>query len=322
MSKTVKKLLFAASAIALLLAFVWLPTLQAVDDGQRNASDPLAVNAERRARLAGTIEEMRAEIRANGWTFEVGPNEAMQYPLEQLCSFRPGLKPAVTSAFEPGEDGGQCFATLPSAYTGIWSPVKNQASCGSCWAFSTIAGLEAAIIKKTGVTTDLSEQHLVSCNPWGWGCNGGFFAFDMIVPSMGYYPGAMPETCFPYTALDSACSYCASPTWSPVLQWGYVGASNSVPTIDAIKNAIYTYGSVSAGIYVDRYFQAYTGGVLTSCKKKVNSINHAIILCGWDDAKGAWLLKNSWGTTWGEQGMMWIKYGCNGVGYGACWSTY
>ena len=102
----------------------------------------------------------------------------------------------------------------------------------------------------------------------------------------------------------------------------YVGASNSVPSVDAIKNAIYTYGSVSVGFYVDRYFQAYTGGIFTSCKKKVKNINHAVILCGWDDKTGAWLMKNSWGTGWGEDGFMWIKYGCNNVGYGACYCTY
>ena len=213
-------------------------------------------------------------------------------------------------------------ATLPTSFIGTYTPIKNQASCGSCWAFSTIAGLEAAIKFKTGVTYDLSEQHLVSCNPWDWGCSGGFLAFDMLVPSMGYAPGAMPETCFPYTALDSACAYCASPTWYPVASWAYVGTSSAVPSIDAIKTAIYTYGSVSSGIYVDRYFQAYVSGVMTSCKKRPPSPNHAIILCGWDDAKGAWLLKNSWGTGWGEAGFMWIKYGCNNVGYGAAYCNY
>jgi cathepsin L len=135
-------------------------------------------------------------------------------------------------------------------------------------------------------------------------------------------PGAMPESCFKYTALDSACSYCASPTFTKALQWSYVGSSGSVPSIAAIKQAIYDHGSVSAAIYVDRYFQAYKSGVLTSCTKRPKSVNHAIILCGWDDAKGAWRLKNSWGTSWGEQGYMWIKYGCSNVGYGACWVTY
>jgi cathepsin L len=66
----------------------------------------------------------------------------------------------------------------------------------------------------------------------------------------------------------------------------------------------------------------YTGGVLNRCKSRVNFTNHAIILCGWDDAKGAWLLKNSWGTGWGENGYMWIPYGCDKVGDGAHYFIY
>ena len=93
-----------------------------------------------------------------------------------------------------------------------------------------------------------------------------------------------------------------------------------MPSVDAIKNAIYTYGCVAAAVYVNSYFQAYKSGTFTGCQN--GTVNHAIVLCGWDDAKGAWLLKNSWGTGWGQQGFMWIKYGCNRVGHGACYVTY
>jgi hypothetical protein len=313
--KGMKKLFFGLFLVSVLAVFLFVPAMLSGD--QNRADNPAA----KRAALEKELTEMRAEMKANGWDFKIGPNPAMQYSIEQLCGFNPDLKPVDSSAYEPGENFRTALA-LPASFIGVSSSIKNQASCGSCWAFSTIAGLEAAIMWHGGPEYDLAEQHLVSCNPWDWGCNGGFFAYDMIVSGNPYYPGAMNETCFPYTAVDSACSYCASPAWYSAVSWAYVGASNSVPATDAIKTAIMTYGSVSAGIYVDRYFQAYTGGVLTSCKKKVNNINHAIILCGWDDAKGAWLLKNSWGTGWGEDGYMWIKYGCSGVGYGACYCTY
>lgn len=313
--KGMKKWVFGFTLVGILVAFIFLPVV--LNGNENQADNPVA----KRERLRTEMEEMRREMKANGWNFRIGPNPAMQYSIEQLCNFKPELKPVVSCAYEPG-DSAVMAATLPTAFTGVWTSIKNQASCGSCWAFSTIAGLEAAILWKGGPTYDLSEQHLVSCNPWDWGCSGGFLAFDMLVPAMDYAPGAMPETCFPYTALDSACAYCAAPTWYPVASWGYVGTSSAVPSVDAIKTAIYTYGSVSAGIYVDRYFQAYTGGILTSCKKRPPSPNHAIILCGWDDAKGAWLLKNSWGTGWGEAGFMWIKYGCNNIGYGACYVNY
>jgi hypothetical protein len=313
--KGIKKWTLGFCVLCVLASFIFLPAL--LTGNEENGDNAVA----RRERLESELREMRMEMRANGWDFQIGANPAMQYSIDQLCGFRPEMKPMNSCAYEPG-DHATIAATLPSSFVGTFTPIKNQASCGSCWAFSTIAGLEAAIKFKNGMTYDLSEQHLVSCNPWGWGCNGGFFAFDMILPGAGYYPGAMPEACFPYTALDSACAYCASPTWYPVSSWAYCETSNSVASVDSIKNAIYTYGSVSAAVYVDRYFQAYTGGTFTSCKKKVNSINHAIILCGWDDARGAWLLKNSWGTGWGEDGFMWMKYGCNNVGYSACYCTY
>jgi len=313
--KGIKKWVFGVCVLCVLASFIFVPAL--LSGNAEEADNPVA----RRERLENELQAMRQEMRENGWDFQIGANPAMQYSLEQLCGFNPELKPQNSSAYEPG-DCAMVAATLPTSFIGTYTPIKNQASCGSCWAFSTIAGLEAAIKLKTGVTYDLSEQHLVSCNPWDWGCSGGFLAFDMLVPSMGYALGAMPEACFPYTALDSACAYCATPTWYPVASWSYIGTSSAVPSIDAIKTAIYTYGSVSSGIYVDRYFQAYVSGVMTSCKKRPPSPNHAIILCGWDDAKGAWLLKNSWGTSWGEAGFMWIKYGCNNVGYGAAYCNY
>ena len=261
--KGMKKWIFGACLLVVCAAFLFVPALMSTDTETRLADDPVA----KRAALDRDLAEMRAEMKANGWDFQIGANPAMQYSIEQLCNFKPELKPLNSSAYEPG-DSAIVAATLPTAFTGVWTSIKNQASCGSCWAFSTIAGLEAAILWKGGPALDLSEQHMVSCNPYDWGCSGGFLGFDMLVPSMGYYPGAMPETCFPYTALDSTCAYCASPTWYPVASWSYVGTSSALPSVDAIKTAIYTYGSVSAGIYVDRYFQAYTGGVLTSCKKR------------------------------------------------------
>lgn len=308
---------FVILLAAVLLTALFLPASRA-ENGQRQETAAL-----KRARLQAEIRAMEREIKANGWTFQVGFNEAMQYDLKQLCGFNPALAPKVTSAL--GAETPPVLVinqALPSAYTGVYTSVKNQASCGSCWAFSTIAGLEAAVLKTTGHEVDLSEQHLVSCNPWNWGCNGGYFAFDMIDQGNPYYPGAMPETCFPYAAVDAPCAYCANPVWTTSGAWAYVAGSNKVPSVDQIKQAIYTYGSVSVGVYVDRYFQAYKSGVFTACKKSVKSINHAVILCGWDAAKGAWLLKNSWGTSWGDKGFMWMKYGCNKVGYGACWVTY
>jgi len=293
-----KKWVFGGLVLVVLIAFVFLPSLQAGNEERVYQQEV------RRQELRNKIAQMRADIRANGWTFEVDVNPAMQYSIEQLCNFKPELQPMDTD-YEECEEATIEAVRLPAAYTGIYTPVKDQGSCGSCWAFGTLGAMEGAYKKKYGVTLDLSEQYLVSCNTLGYGCDGGWFAFAMCKS-----PGAMLESCFPYKAVDAPCSYCANPTRYYLASYGSVSTTTS-----KIKQAIMTYGSVAAAVYVNSYFQAYRSGVFSGCQS--GTVNHAIVLCGWDDAKGAWLLKNSWGTGWGENGFMWIKYGCSRVGYGA-----
>jgi C1A family cysteine protease len=259
---------------------------------------------------------MQAEIEVNGYTFSVGPNPAMRYSLEELCSFRPDLPLPAMHLREAVDNLPDRAASLPSSYTGYYTSIKNQGSCGSCWAFAAVGLLESMILKNDGIEVDLSEQYMLSCNPWDWGCGGGYWPQDMLVD-----PGAAMESCFPYVADEVPCKdTCATPY--QIQSWAFVTEDNVVPPTDLIKQAIYTYGAVQAGVWVDRWFQMYTDGVFNRCKKKTNWTNHAIILCGWDDAKGAWLMKNSWGPGWGENGFMWISYGCNKVGDGANYFIY
>jgi hypothetical protein len=288
---------------------------------------------------------LSTEVAAKGLGFTVGVNPAMQYSLQQLCGTRLELMPPEFLAhaeggylnFETAEPEGS--VVYPAAYTGWFSSVKNQGQCGSCWDFSTIGTLEAAALKKHGypqgkvnangsITTSgditiLSEQQVLSCNPFGYSCDGGFYAFDMLNPKYagqtGYYQGAIPATDFPYVAQQGACSFGTPASYTPVSQWGLVDNGRVIPSVYAIKAAIYKWGSVSACVNADNYFQAYTGGVFNDPAASAGSINHAICLVGWDDSKGAWLLKNSWGPRWGINGFMWIKYGTALVGTSTAW---
>ena len=122
----------------------------------------------------------------------------------------------------------------------------------------------------------------------------------------GYYPGAVPAASFPYVGDAVACSIARNASLHAGHPVGLRGGSGNGAPVAAIKSAIYKHGGVSACVYADDYFQAYTGGVFSDTTY-YNSINHAIVLVGWDDAKGAWLLKNSWGPSWGVDGFMWIK---------------
>lgn len=105
-------------------------------------------------------------------------------------------------------------ATLPSSFdwrtvagAGL-TPIRNQGSCGSCWAFSTVGALESALMVKMSSSSDFSEQFLVSCNNNNWSCNGGWFAHDYHKTTLGKLQttaGAVLETDMPYTATNGAC---------------------------------------------------------------------------------------------------------------------
>ena len=228
---------------------------------------------------------------------------------------------------------------IPTAYDartqGLISPVRNQGSCGSCWAFGTVGVMETAIKRGGGPLTDLSEQFLVSCNKDGWDCDGGWFASKYHYTTLGYNQttaGATLEAAKPYTATNGTCTTDLSHPYQ-ASQWQFVGYQSSIPANDLIKTAIMTYGAVAAAVCVDSGWYSYAGGVYSPASKGCgNSVNHAILLVGWNDADQSWILRNSWGTNWGEtaggteRGYMRIKYDPTGanskVGYGANWIQY
>lgn len=227
----------------------------------------------------------------------------------------PGTPGALPPAFDWRAQGG-----LP--------PVRDQGACGSCWAFSTVGALEGNIKIRDGMLQDFAEQYLVSCNQEGWGCDGGSWAHDYHlnkVPLGEPEAGAVPEASFPYAAQDLPCNP-PHPHVSRINAWRFVGSSVGVPDTTAIKRAILERGPVAAAVCAGPLMQGYRGGIFTTNELCVPyAVNHAILLVGWDDTQGpggVWILRNSWGTGWGEGGYMRIAYGTSKVGYGANYVTY
>lgn len=194
--------------------------------------------------------------------------------------------------------------------------VKNQGTCGSCWAFASAAVLESNFMIRRNQTLDLSEQSMLDCSGGG-SCNGGWYGTVFKY----YIRNSVPlEKTFPYKGKESNCSQSSSGDYK-VATWGYLRKDMGIPTVAEMKQALCTYGPIVATVKVTNAFQGYKSGIFDEHARVSgpDDINHAIVIVGWDDAKKAYLVKNSWGTAWGEKGYVWVEYGCNNIGYGAAW---
>jgi C1A family cysteine protease len=317
-----RSLLLGLCVVLVAAAFVCIPMLQAEGSkapAKRIDSEEVSpMGSQRIEDLESRLAEMRAVIERDGDEFTVDLNPTMQYSINELCTLNPEMVSDEDYLHEDGlfidiyKDGLNRVDALPTYFMGYYTPVRNQGNCGSCWAFGIVGALECRKKMVTGSNYDYSEEYLLDCNSYGYSCSGGYFSAhnDHKSPK-----GARLESCYPYVGSKGTCYSSSCSIAQQITSWYYVGSSSSVPSTSYIKNAIYQRGGVAAAVYVDYYFQAYSGGTFT--RNAYGSPNHAILLVGWDDSKGAWRLKNSWGTSWGESGLMWIKYGVQKVGYGA-----
>ncbi|MEP6925455.1 MAG: C1 family peptidase [Pyrinomonadaceae bacterium] len=102
------------------------------------------------------------------------------------------------------------------------------------------------------------------------------------------------------------------------LAWGYVNDTfDKMPSVEQLKAALIKYGPLAVPIWADYCFSVYKSGVFNGQNNR--SLNHVVMLVGWDDARKAWLIKNSWGKDWGEDGFAWVGYESNNVGLFAAW---
>lgn len=274
---------------------------------------------------AEDIDALRQQAQDEGWTFSVGYTPACDYSMEQLTGLVVPQNWRETARFRDFPSGRGLLEAFDWRQQATMPPVRNQGGCGSCWAFATVGPLECNVAFQDNEVVDLSEQYLVSCNSEGWDCEwGGWLAhhYHMTATDPCDSTGAVYEADFPYAAADLPCN-CPYPRAYTLADWGFVGPEWGVPSIEAMKYAIYHYGPISACLSVNDAWSGYTGGIFNNCTS--GDINHCVTLMGWDDNQGSngiWILRNSWGAGWGEGGYMRIEYTCCQIGYQAAFVDY
>jgi C1A family cysteine protease len=188
------------------------------------------------------------------------------------------------------------------------SPVVNQGSCGVCWTFATVASLESWILKFTWGIFDFSEQNIRTCH--GFYLSSGTCTGGNPKKSSAYmtrFSGPVLESEDPYNSDPSSqCQNIYPPAYRIS---GYRSLPNDMNTI---KDALIARGALYTNMYYDD--QYYNSGNYTYYYSGTNATDHAVTLVGWDDNKltaggtGAWIIKNSWGPSWGENGFFYISY--------------
>lgn len=281
-----------------------------------------------RAQLA----KMRQEIAAENLSYQVGNTAALDFPINEITGLIPprdletvkherALERSRTSMKLLSTGAGACSSTMPSF---DWrkvqgtTPVRDQGNCGSCWAFATHGSFEGNLRLTTGIGADIdtSEQNTIDCNPVGYSCAGGWWAFPQLL-----YKGTSSEAAYPYAAQDRTCKN-EAPQMFHGVDWDYVQSSS----VSELKKALCEHGPLAIGVAATPKFAAYAGGVFKETNAS-REVNHAVTLIGWNEGQKAWIIKNSWSAQWGEtggygteKGYMRIAYGSNSVGYGAAWT--
>ncbi len=297
------------------------------------------------------IEAVRARL-GNNPRFQVGYSKAAGRTLKQLAGT---VKPAdlvarvqkqrIASAQHQSKNPtvdarrhelqANPNAPTPSLTAFDWSQfgvvgsVKDQGLCGDCWCFATVGVFESMYAIRNGTVNmlQLYEEQLLRCNTENppATCCGGWWGFDYITAT-----GLVGDDRIPYQSGNISCdSGVQVPGLGPcpdisgfrkyqAATWSYVdgvdGATN-IPDPSLIKKALCDHGPVICGVNVTEAFQLYKSGVFV--ENDPGDINHAVMIVGWTPE--GWIVRNSWGADWGQNGYILIDWNTNKIGFGAAW---
>uniref|UniRef100_UPI0037E7795A cathepsin S, ortholog 1 n=1 Tax=Semicossyphus pulcher TaxID=241346 RepID=UPI0037E7795A len=256
------------------------------------------------------------EASAGKHSFTMGLNHLADMTAEEINEKLNGLRVEEPGNFRNVTLKEASVVSIPQSVdwrkSGLVSPVQNQGMCGSCWAFSSLGALEGQMKKRTGSMVPLSPQNLVDCSTTdgNHGCRGGFIskAFGYVIRNRGIDS----ESFYPYEHKNGKCRY------SVTGKAGYCSDFHILPRGDekTLQAVVASVGPVAVAVNAMlKSFHFYRGGLYNVPNCNPRFINHAVLVVGYgtDGGQDFWLVKNSWGTAWGEGGFIRIARNKNNL---------
>lgn len=321
---------------------------QSVTTAKPEASAPAEIRAK--------LQAMRLEIRQKRLPYQVGYTRALDKPRAALLgdvddplytpAYRTEVQRRATQLIELDDNLRRdallkdprlrrtlpdiaviqlaCKATSKSfswRAAGKVTPVKDQ-SCGNCWAFAALGAYEASDRIRNNRTLDSSEQYINDCAKTDGGVDAGSCGGGLAAKALEHIvrDGSVSESSIPYAGTDKTCTSPATP--QNAVAWGFVDPAVDFPTRAQIKEALCKYGPLTTRMRVvsDNIFAFIGTGVYSeNVASDTDGGGHAVVIVGWSDAKNAWLIKNSWGTDWGDGGFGYVAYTSNRIGRHSAW---